>query len=198
MYPTAPLLVIEGDAGSGKSVLIQKWMHVLDKEFRKAGDDPEVCPYVLKGAFTGEAACNIKGQTLTSLFNLSFGNKISPMTDYVRAKKREQLKNLKLLIADEYSMIKSDMLYQIDSRLKEINISDEPFGGISVILLGNVLQLQPVKGKYIFEEPTDDSWKAGDAWQPLWELFTPIKTTYNHRQAGEGEFAEMLKRIPFP
>ena len=29
----------------------------------------------------------------------------------------------------------------------------------------------------------------------MWKLFTPIKTTYNHRQAGEGEFAEMLKRI---
>ena len=93
-------------------------------------------------------------------------------------------------------MIKADMLYQIDGRLKEIMMRPhEPFGGVSVLLLGNLLQLQPVKGKYIFEEPTDDSWKAGHAWQSLWELFTPIKATYNHRQAGEAEFAEMLKNF---
>ena len=69
---------------------------MLEKEFRQAGDDPEQ-PYILKGSFTGEAACNIKGQTLTSLFNLGFGNKSSAMSDSVRGKKREQLKNLKLL-----------------------------------------------------------------------------------------------------
>ena len=50
-------------------------------------------------------------------------------------------------------MVKSDMLYQIDQRLKEIKISQEPFGGIAVVLLGNMLQLAPVGGRYIFEPP---------------------------------------------
>ena len=58
----------------------------MQKEFTRAGDDPEQ-PYILKGSFTGEAANNIKGQTLTSLFNLSFGNKLSPTTDCLRDKK---------------------------------------------------------------------------------------------------------------
>ena len=121
-FPDSPLLVIEGDAGSGKSELIKNLCQVLEKEFRRAGDDPEH-PYLLQGSFTGEAACNIKGQTLTSLFNLRFGNKITAMADSLRDKKRDQLHNLKLLIIDEYSMVKSDMLYQIDSRLKEIKLN---------------------------------------------------------------------------
>ena len=152
-YPTPPLLVIEGDAGSGKSELIRLLCHVMEKEFRTAGQDPDH-PCLLKGSFTGEAATNIKGQTLTSLFNLSFGNKLSAMSDIMRDKKREQLQNLKLLFLDEYSMIRSDMVYQIAQRLKEIMLCpDEMFGGVSVILLGNLLQLEPVRGKCIFEPP---------------------------------------------
>ncbi|HIL27520.1 MAG TPA: hypothetical protein EYG21_09105 [Nitrospinaceae bacterium] len=193
-FPPPPLLVIEGNAGSGKSELIHNLCMVLEKEFRQAGDNPEN-PYILKGSFTGEAACNIKGQTLTSLFNLGFGNKLSPMSDSLRDKKRDVLGNLKLLIIDEYSMLRSDMTYQIDSRLKEIRINRECFGGVSVVLLGNLLQLQPVKGRYIFEEPVDDSWKLGHQFQSLWELFTPIKLTYNHRQDGELQFSNMLNRI---
>ena len=192
-FPSPPNIVIEGDGGSGKSKLIETLCQVLEKEFRRAGDDPEQ-PYILKGSFTGEAASNIKGLTLTSLFNLGFGNKLSAMSDKMREKKRENLQNLNLLILDEYSMVKSDMLYQIDSRLKEIKINQEWFGGISVILLGNLLQLPPVKANYIFEEPNCESWNLGYQFQSLWELFLPIRLTHNHRQEGEAEFAEMLKR----
>ena len=193
-FPTPPLYVVEGDAGSGKSKSINVLSQAMEKEFRKAGDDPDH-PYILKGSFTAKAATNIKGQTLTSLFTLSFGNKLGGMSDMMRDKKRELLQNLKLLIIDEYSMVKSDMLYQIDQRLKEIMVSQENFGGIAVILLGNLLQLQPVKGRYIFEEPASDQWRFGHQLQSLWEMFVPIKLTYNHRQAGEHRFAELLKRI---
>ena len=115
----------------------------MEKEFSEAGDDPDH-PYILRGSFTGEAASNIKGQTLTSLFNLGFGNKLGGMSDMVRDKKRELLENLKLVIIDEYSMVKSDMLYQIDQRLKECMISQQPFGGVAVLLLGTLLLLQAV------------------------------------------------------
>ena len=133
---------------------------MLEKEFRTAGDNPDQ-PYILKGSFTGEAARNIAGQTLTSLFHLGFGNNLGGMTDFMRDKKREDLQNVKLLIIDEYSMVKVDMLYQIDQRLKEIMLSEERFGGISVILLGNILQLKPVRARNIFDEPTSDQWKFG-------------------------------------
>ena len=87
------------------------------------------------------------------------------------------------------------MLYQIDQRLKEIMLSEERFGGISVILLGNILQLKPVRARNIFDEPTSDQWKFGHQLESLWETFLPVKLTYNHRQAGEGRFADLLKRI---
>ena len=194
-FPSPPLYVIEGDAGSGKSTLIEILCQIMEKEFRKAGDDPDQ-PYILKGSFTGEAACNIKGQTLNSMFNLGFGNKLTALGDMIRENKREVLQNVKLVIIDESSMVKSDMLYQIDQRLKEIMIRpDVVFGNVSVILLGNLLQLPPVKGKQIFEEPASDQWKFGHQLNSLWEMFIPIMLTYNHRQAEEGQFAQMLKRL---
>ena len=192
-YPAPPLLVVEGDAGSGKSEVIKILCQILEKELRRPGDDPDQ-PYILKGSFTGLASENIKGSTLTSMFNLSFGNMVAAMSDILRDKKRTQLQNLKILIIDEYSMVRSDMLYQIDSILKEIMLSQEPFGGISVVLFGNILQLAPVAGRYIFEKPVCEQWLFGHELQSLWELFLPIKLTYNHRQEGEATFAEMLKR----
>ncbi len=61
---------------------------------------------------------------------------------------------MKLLIIDEYSMVKVDMLHQIVQRLKEIMPCEERFGGVSVILLGNIPQLKAVRARYIFDEPT--------------------------------------------
>ena len=86
--------------------------HVLEKEFRTAGDDPDQ-PYILESSFTGEAATNIKGQTLTSVFHLGFGNNLGGMTDHMQDKKREDLQNLKLLIIDEYSLVKVDIYSKI-------------------------------------------------------------------------------------
>ena len=45
-----------------------------------------------------------------------------------------------------------------------------------------------------FAEPYGDCWKLGNQFQSLWQLFLPVKLTYNHRQEDEAEFAEMLKR----
>ena len=74
-------------------------------------------------------------------------------------------------------------------------INREYFWGISVLLLGNLLQLQPVMGRYIFEEPFHNCWKLGHQFQALWDLFTSIKLTFNHRQMGEVQFSNMLNRI---
>ena len=55
--------------------------------------------------------------------------------------KRDQCKNLKLLIIDEFSMMKSDQLYQIDLRLRELKQNNKVFGGIAICLLGDPAQL---------------------------------------------------------
>ena len=66
-----PLLIIQGGAGAGKSLLIKAISQWLEKNLRQAGDDPDK-PYVLITAFTGCAAAIVDGMTLHSAFNFNF------------------------------------------------------------------------------------------------------------------------------
>ena len=93
-FPTPPLIVVEGDAGSGKSELIRILCQVMEHEFREGGDDPDQ-PYILKGSFTGEASANIKGQTLHNMYRLNFGNRLFKLSDQMKDKTRDRLMNLR-------------------------------------------------------------------------------------------------------
>ena len=51
-------------------------------------------------------------------------------------------------------MVKSDLLFQLDMRLKEVTQKiDQPFRGVAIFAFGDLLQLKPVQARYIFEEP---------------------------------------------
>ena len=140
-FKDIPLIIVQGGAGSGKSMLIEVMSQQIEKLIRNPGDDPNH-PYCIKAAYTGTAAANIKGQTLHSSFSFNFGNKFLSLGDKARDEKRLVLQNLKFVIIDEYSFIPPDMLYQLDLRLKEVKQrTNEPFGGVSVIVLGDILQL---------------------------------------------------------
>ena len=167
----------------------------MEKIFRTPGDDPNH-PYILKTAFTGTAAANIKGQTLHTAFSFNFGNEFISLGDKARDDKRKQLENLKVLIIDKFSMIKSDLLYQLDLRLREVK--QEPkllFGGVAVFLFGDILQLRPVKARYIFDEPASESFNLSFLTDPLWQKFDVVLLRYNHRQGEDGEYADILNRI---
>ena len=116
---TSPLLIVQGGAGAGKSLLIKAISQYIEKILRQAGDDPDK-PYVLATAFTGTAAAYVDCMTLHSAFNFNFGNQFLSLGDKARDEKRDHLKNLKVLIIDEFSMIKADMFYQLDLRLREL------------------------------------------------------------------------------
>ena len=134
--------------------------------------------------------------TLHSAFNFNFGNEFLSLGDKTRDEKREYLKNLKMVIIDELSMLKADMLYQLDLRLRELmQNADIPFGGCSVLLLGDVLQLRPVIGRYIFEEPLCEAYHLPHLIDPLWQKFQVILLTKNHRQGEDFVYAEILNRI---
>ena len=60
-----------------------------------------------------------------------------------------------MIIIDEMSMVSADVLYKIHKRLCDIFINNLPFGGISTMWVGDLLQLKPVRGRFIFEEPRD-------------------------------------------
>ena len=186
---------MQGGAGTGKSYVIDAMSQQLEKILRKPGDNPDH-PYLLKVAFTGTAAANIGGQTMHSAFSFNFGNEFFSLGDKSRDEKRNALENLRFIIVDEYSMIKSDMLYQLDLRLKEITQrTDLDFGGLSVFLCGDILQLRPVLARYIMEEPRSESYHLAFLVDSLWEKFNVIMLKHNHRQGEDREYADMLNRI---
>ena len=164
------------------------WMSV---DLQKDPDRPSV----MKVAPTGKAAGVIEGLTIHSAFSLCFTNEYTSLPDKKRESMRENLSSLVLVIIDEMSMVKSDILYQIYRRLQEIKQNDSDFGGISVILCGDLMQLQPVKGAWIFEPPKGEVFQAAHAVQPLWELFKPIELVKNHRQGEDRSYADLLNRV---
>ena len=119
IVPTPENLIVIGGAGAGKSTVIQclsQWCHRI---LAASGDDPN-SPYILKPATTGAAATINEGSTVHSLLGFDFSSKHSSLTDKKREQKREQLKNLRILIIDEFSMMKADTLYRIHLRLMEV------------------------------------------------------------------------------
>ena len=60
---------------------------------------------------------------------------------------------MKILIIDEFSMMKADILYRIHLRLHEVTQVDQDFGGVNVYLFGDPAQLKPVCGSFIFAPP---------------------------------------------
>ena len=193
--PKAPLVIVHGGAGTGKSTVIDALSSVTEKIFRKAGDDPNH-PYILRTAFTGNAALIIKGQTLHTAFNLPFGNEVLSLSDKVRDERRTLLQNLKLLIIDEISLVKSDILYQIHFRLmKDIFQNESLFGGVAVFVFGDILQIKPTKGNFIFGTPYDKRLQLYYHVEDIWKKFEVVNLKTNHRQGDDRTYADILNRI---
>ena len=147
-------------------------------------------------AFTGKAAANVNGLTLHSAFGLKFGHENQSLSDKSLAEFRQNFADLKLIIIDEMSLLNSDMLYRIHLRLMEIFQTKELFGGLSVILVGDLLQLPPVgTNEYIFEEPYNSHFKPYHKVMPLWESFEPFILRHNHRTGEGNTWTETLNRI---
>ena len=116
-------------------------------------------------------------------FSFNFGNEFLSLGDKSRDVRRTMLENLQLVIVDEYSMIKADMIYQLDLRLKELKQKPNiPFGGVSVFFFGDILQLRPVRSRFIFEEPLSESFHLAYHLDSIWNKFQVIMLKTNHRQ----------------
>jgi DNA replication protein DnaC len=193
-YPGAPFMMVHGGAGSGKSTLInvisQHFHHIMLRD----GDDLD-CPYVLLSAYTGTAAANVDGQTLHTLFSFNFGAGFMSLSDKMRDEKRNLYKNVKILIIDEISLVDSDMLYKIDLRLREITQLGVPLGNIAIFVLGDLMQMCPISGRFIFLEPRNIQFFLTSEMDPLWSKFECINLEINHRQGEDKDYADMLNRI---
>jgi len=97
---------------------------------------------------TGVAAINAGGVTIHSFFQLppQFivpGQKLDN-ANHLRKDKLQIIRGIDLLVIDEISMVRPDLLDAIDTRLREVRRNDRPFGGVQLLLIGDLLQLPPV------------------------------------------------------
>ena len=131
-----------------------------------------------------------------SAFGLKIGNKHYSLGDKSRDVKRAAMKNLVMVIVDEISMVTPDLLIMLDLRLQEIKEKvGVPFGGVSVLVFGDLMQLRPIQGKFIFEAPSNPEFQTGDALDPRWKKFRSVLFEENHRQGKQKNFAAILNRI---
>ena len=137
--PKALRPLITGGAGTGKSFCIKsisKWTEAI---LRKSGDHPNL-PRVLVVAPTGIAASLIDGITLDSAFNFKFGSRDNSISDRKIDHFRNALKDLKVVVGDEFSLMGSDKLIRTHYRFKEIfqtHITDL-FANKAMVLVGDV------------------------------------------------------------
>lgn len=138
IHQTNYSIFLTGKAGTGKSTFLRKIAEEVDKNL-----------VVL--APTGIAAINAKGQTIHSFFKIPFGP-LQPADARLRrvrykSEKTEIIENLELLIIDEISMVRADVLDAIDFLLRKVRNVPKPFGGVQLLLVGDLFQLEPVLPK---------------------------------------------------
>lgn len=145
-------IFLTGKAGTGKTTFLREIVHNTHKK-------------AVVAAPTGIAAINAGGVTLHSLFQLPFGSFVpdknfrmpgniatelnTPSTLLKSSKlnkaKRQLLQSIELLIIDEVSMLRADVLDAIDTILRSVRRNrNTPFGGLQVLFIGDLLQLPPV------------------------------------------------------
>ncbi|CAC5397939.1 unnamed protein product [Mytilus coruscus] len=104
------------------------------------------------------------------------------------------MEHLKLVIIDEISMCGTRMFCFINQRLQEITGISKPFGGVSIIAIGDLFQLKPVMDSWIFKQPSGKSTEILS--ENLWEkYFALFELTEIMRQKNDRAFAELLNRI---
>ena len=122
-------LFITGRAGTGKSTLLNLFTSTTKKR----------CVVL---APTGIAALNVKGQTIHSFFRLP--PKMLDKSDITKRKNYRLYKKVDTIIIDEISMVRADMLDLIDHFLQVNREIAKPFGGVQMILFGDLYQLPPI------------------------------------------------------
>ena len=144
-------IFLTGKAGTGKTTLLKEIIATTHK------NTVVVAP-------TGIAALNANGVTIHSMFQLPFAafipdnKQLLHFSDTVKFENRDSLgrhfkmnnvkrsviRNMELLVIDEVSMLRADVLDAMDFMMRKVRRNERPFGGVQVLFIGDLLQLPPV------------------------------------------------------
>ncbi len=131
-------IFLTGKAGTGKSTLLRYISGTTKKK------------HVIL-APTGISALNAGGQTLHSFFRLPFGpippgdTSLKNVLKRIRKEQRKLIRGLELIIIDEVSMVRADLIDAVDVLLRMIRgRMNQPFGGVQMLFVGDLFQLEPV------------------------------------------------------
>ncbi len=181
---------LTGKAGTGKTT----FLHNLKKSTHKR---------MIVTAPTGVAAINAGGVTLHSFFQLPFGPAIpgsaphgSPNQYKFSREKTNVVRSLDLLVIDEISMVRADLLDGVDGVLRRCRRSDLPFGGVQLLMIGDLQQLSPVvkeDDEAVLREFYDSMYFFGCRALSLSELVV-IELKHIYRQS-DTRFIELLNRV---
>jgi hypothetical protein len=181
---------LTGKAGTGKTT----FLHNLKTSTHKR---------MIVTAPTGVAAINAGGVTLHSFFQLPFGPCVPGGEPYGRAnhfrfsrEKTNVLKSLDLLVIDEISMVRADLLDGVDGVLRRCRRSDLPFGGVQLLMIGDLRQLSPVvkeEEQAVLREFYESTYFFGCRALGLSELVV-IELKHIYRQS-DTRFIELLNRV---
>ena len=106
---------------------------------------------------------------------------------------RSKYKSLSVVIIDEISMVGNTMLSFIDQRLQELRGTKKPFGNVSIIAVGDLYQLQPIRDGWVFNDlKKGPSSLAPNLWKDHFKMF---ELTEIMRQKADIEFTELLNRL---
>ena len=181
--------------GTGKTYFLNTLRRWVKEEMPQRGSE-----FILTAAPTGAAAFLIGGSTLHSLLhlptNLKKDKPLQPLDANRLKGLQEKFQRVAVLIVDEKSMIGQKTFWMMSERLKEARpqTQDQPFGGVSLVLLGDFKQLPPVGDSAIHHNSGGD-WVAG---YNLYRHFTNcIIFKKVQRQQGEDQkqFREELERL---
>ncbi len=174
---------VTGRAGTGKSTLL----HLLVEETHRR---------VAVVAPTGLAAINVGGQTIHSFFRLP--PRFVDVRELQALRHTGVMKAIDLLVIDEVSMVRADLMDGIDVTLRLNRRSDEPFGGVQLALFGDLWQLPPVvrepELKEYFEAAHGGPWFfQAHVWQQCGGRSVELGRIY--RQQDDPGFMRILQAV---
>ena len=140
--------------------------------------------------------CFIGGTTIHTGLGFKFGcNQYLPLRNAKLEEMRTNFEELEIIIMDEFSMISSDHLYNVHRRMEEIMMSKDAFGGRSILLFGDIMQLPPVRAIPIYSKPKSQKNRSlFNSSENLWNNFEVVTLKKNFRQ-GVSKLRQCLDRI---